>query len=171
VALFGMGPDLDDVYTCLEFHSFLPAVATEEEAVRAVLLRDVAPPPAPVVEDESGSEIPHVDDVLGESPIPRVPPRERRHVEVAPSKPDDGSDVVPDPASLWGKMSWSGKGDGNGSDLDIASAQADRHVGRDEKLRALGWQKYGQRLKKRSVTGKLKDSGGGKLDPDEGADK
>src|SRR5262249_53192397 len=45
-ALFGMNPDLNEVYSFLEFHSFLKAYATEEEAIRGVMAPGAVPPPA-----------------------------------------------------------------------------------------------------------------------------
>jgi hypothetical protein len=53
------------------------------------------------------------------------------------------------------------------ADLDVASATQDSQIDRDDKLRNLGWAKYGERLKKRADSGKLKDSGGGNIDPEE----
>jgi hypothetical protein len=50
-------------------------------------------------------------------------------------------------------------------DLDVASATKDRNVDQDDKLRKVGWQKYGERLKKRADSGKLKESGESHLDP------
>jgi anti-sigma B factor antagonist len=174
VALFGMGPDLDEVYACLEFHSFMPAFASEEEALRAVvepgttkpLPRPVAPPPP--IDPKKDHSRDGLDDVLGDAPV--VPPTEHMRGQkpsIESEKPAGG----PEPASpnLWGKMTWSGKAQAAG-DLDVASAQSDRHVGKDEKLRTLGWQKYGKRLKGRSDAGKLKDGKSDPIDPEEGGD-
>jgi anti-anti-sigma factor len=181
VALFGMGPELDDVYACLEFHSFLPAFATESEAVGAVLADPAPARPAHLPESESDDVTrSDVDDVLAGKPsfppLPAAPsPRAPREAATRPPVTDDDELFDPlaeaprgDEAPLWGKSTWSGKAQAPGSDLDVSSAKADRNLGRDRKLRALGWEKYGKRLKGRSDAGKLKDEGGGGLDPEDG---
>jgi anti-anti-sigma factor len=167
-ALFGMGPDLNEVYAFLEFHSFLKAYATEEEAIVGVMTPGATPAPkrpapAPADDDES-DHAGAVDDVLGAAPTVELPPSmtptdtprvepnvnnlpARRTPAPAPSRPSDET-----PRS---------------ADLDVASATQDSQIDRDDKLRNLGWAKYGERLKKRADSGKLKDSGGGDIDPDE----
>ena len=82
-------------------------------------------------------------------------------------------DAESDETRLFGRTAWSGKSDarGNGTDLDVANAESDRNKGRDEKLRTLGWEKYGKRLKKHSDAGKLKDSGADHLDPQDDGDE
>lgn len=176
VALFGMGPDLDDVYSCLEFHSFLPAVATEDEAIRAVLDRESAPPrPAPAIDDEHESDAKRIDDVLGESAAPRAAPETKPTVPArttpAPAVKNPETSLDAESDSFLKGMAWEEKTAANGDDLDVATARTDRNVGRDGKLRAIGWAKYGKQLKKRSDAGKLKDSGSGNVDPDEGGEK
>jgi anti-anti-sigma regulatory factor len=155
VALFGMGPDLNEVYVCLEFQSFLKAFTTEEEAIQAVLATrverpaprvatdaQVAPASPVLTEHEASNEA--VDDVLGK-------------VLPGPGKlPAPGRTPAAEPAEA-----------PRSADLDIASATPDRNVDKDDRLRTLGWEKYGQRLKRRSDSGKLKDSGGGSIDPRE----
>jgi anti-anti-sigma factor len=146
-ALFGMGPDLNEVYAFLEFHSFLKSYNTEEEAIRGVLTPVVerrAPRSAPAeqVEHEHEATTASIDDVLGQTgtappPAPAKAPAISRAPEEAPRS----------------------------EDLDVASATKDRNVDQDDKLRKVGWQKYGERLKKRADSGKLKDSGGSHLDP------
>jgi hypothetical protein len=54
-----------------------------------------------------------------------------------------------------------------GGELDVRSAKSDRNITRDHKLRALGWRKYGERLRGHADSGRLKDEGGGPLDPGE----
>lgn len=157
-AIFGMGPDLNDVYVCLEFHTFLKSFTTEAEAVAAVLVPRaggasprVSPPSpteaAPSLHDDHDIHASDaaIDDVLGG---PRIVPAPAPAPQKAPVVRESGDA----PRS---------------ADLDVASATQDRNVNQDDKLRTLGWQKYGQRLKKRADSGKLKDSGGEKLDPDE----
>jgi anti-sigma B factor antagonist len=185
VALFGMGPDLDEVYACLEFHSFLPAFAAEEDAQRAVLTARVqrpAPRVAPVADEEqdhNGADA-GLDDVLGReaaaprpAPAPHPAPAPEARVEKTPAAPavKDEAERTQESPRLWGTSTWSGKNEAPGTDLDVASAKPDRNVGKDNKLRALGWEKYGKRLKHHSDAGKLKDSGDGHLDPEEGGDK
>jgi anti-anti-sigma regulatory factor len=172
VALFGMGPDLDEVYSCLEFHSFLPAFGTEEEAMRAVLERRTATPPpapvAPVVDDDDAAEA-RIDELLSEKPELELPESIADPKPAAPRVEPANDPAATEPsAPLWGNPNRPIKSDGNGSSLDVSSAQADRHKGRDEKLRALGWEKYGEQLKNRAGSGKLKDSGPDHLDPEPG---
>jgi anti-anti-sigma factor len=165
VALFGMGPDLDEVYACLEFHSFLPALATEAEAVGAVLSGKAAaaprPEPAP---DDREFDAPSVDDVL---PGPSASPARAGQPAAGSGAPDARAGEVNGGDSPW-RQPGEKPADRSGN-LDVASATSDRHITRDEKLRALGWAKYGERLKRRADDGKLKDSGGGHIDPEDGA--
>jgi anti-anti-sigma factor len=148
-ALCGMNPDLDEVYSFLEFHSFLKAYTTEAEAIGALLApgaeRRAAPRPvAPTVTDHDQDSAHAVDDVLGTpmiapSPAPAKVPATTRQPEEAPRS----------------------------ADLDVASATQDHQIDKDDKLRNIGWARYGERLKKRAESGKLKDSGGGNIDPEE----
>ncbi|HKW14982.1 MAG TPA: STAS domain-containing protein, partial [Candidatus Krumholzibacteria bacterium] len=160
-ALFGMGPDLNEVYAFLEFSSFLKSYTTEEEAIRGVLTPGAVPPPvtrpAPALEDHDESD--HagaVDDVLGQAPSMR--PTDKPRIEPAVSPAPKPRVQAPAPAREPEEAPRSGE-------LDVASATQDHQIDKDDKLRTLGWQKYGQRLKKRADSGKLKDSGGGQLDP------
>jgi hypothetical protein len=143
---------------CLEFHTFLKSFTSEAEAVAAVLAPRaggapprVAPPSpagaAPSLHDDNDDHASNaaVDDVLGG---PRIVPMPAPASEKAPLARENGEA----PRS---------------ADLDVASATQDRNVHQDDKLRTLGWHKYGQRLKKRADSGKLKDSGGSNIDPED----
>ncbi|HXS09938.1 MAG TPA: anti-sigma factor antagonist [Candidatus Krumholzibacteria bacterium] len=165
VALFGMNPDLDEVYSFLEFRSFLKAYTGEQEAIQAVLAPGTGVPeapraqrPAPVTPEIVHDD--HVDDVLGKS-LPgsgtRPASDDKPRIDAAPMDTTTRrAPAVPQPEEA-----------PKSADLDVASATQDRNVNQDDKLRTLGWQKYGERLKKRADSGKLKDSGGGDIDPDE----
>jgi anti-anti-sigma factor len=157
-ALCGMNPDLNEVYSFLEFHSFLKAYATEAEAIRALLTagteRRTTPrvePAAPVVEHDHDSA--HaIDEVLGGGPGMELPPSMRPTDKPRVQAPAPAREPEEAPRS---------------ADLDVASATQDSQIDKDDKLRNIGWAKYGERLKKRADSGKLKDSGGGNIDPEE----
>jgi anti-anti-sigma factor len=162
VALLGMNPDLNEVYSFLEFSSFLKAYHTEEEAIAALLSTgsaggSAAARPVPTYTHDDDEET--VDDILGKTlPAPGTRPAsdDKPRIEGAPAdtfaRRAPAVPREPEEAPRTG-------------DLDVASATQDRNVNQDDKLRTLGWQKYGERLKKRADSGKLKDSGGGDLDP------
>jgi anti-sigma B factor antagonist len=170
VALVGMGPDLLEVYECLEFRAFIPAYATEGEALRT--LTGGGPEPAPRSRDEKRtgrSDPPRIappakpaaasddglDDVLGPA-LADAPPE----IVIAP----DGSSVETPEGDrpLWGRREW--KEADTPSDLDVDAAVSDRNKDRDHKLRSLGWEGYGKRLRKKK--GDAADGG----DKDPGAD-
>lgn len=165
VALFGMNPDLDEVYSFLEFNSFLKAYASEQEAIRAVLNPGAGGQPAPrpqrpAPQAPASSSDAHdagIDDVLGQT-LPGPAGDDKPRIDAAPT--DTFKRRAPAPPSP--RESEEAP---RSADLDVASATQDRNVNQDGKLRSLGWQKYGERLKKRADSGKLKDSGGGDIDP------
>jgi len=147
VALCGMSPELADVFACLEFHNFIPAFATREEAVAAVQGgTSPAPRPAPPrAEPLPAVDAPHddgLDDVLAgdsraaQTPAPSPlsspePPRTVKREVIAPRADD---------AAVSG-------------DVDVDAAVPDRNLGRDQKLRDMGWDRYGKRLKKENKSG------------------
>ena len=162
VALVGMGPDLLDVYECLEFRAFIPAYATEAEALRTLTTGGPEPvggapgeAPAPRPRAASGpasvaSAPTHddgLDDVLSspapKSPRPETPrvPEGRKVYDVV----DDDADATEEPP-VWGKREWKDAS----SDVDIDSAVSDRNKDRDKKLRSIGWERYGKRLREQS---------------------
>jgi len=174
-ALFGMSPDLNEVYVCLEFQSFLKTYASEAEAIRAVLSGADAPPARPAAPPgrsarEPESPDPHessdsgVDEVLGASlPDTGTIPAPTSGRDAAAMRPAAAGTPPP-----WSAPAPREAADApRSADVDVASATPDAGVGKDDRLRTLGWAKYGERLKKRSEAGKLKDAGGGKIDPDE----
>jgi len=165
-ALFGMEPELYDVYSCLEFQSFLKAYATEEEAIGA-LVAPGSPPPSPPRPPAPPAAPPT-------RPAPPSQPVERSPVEETDSRDgvDDVLETAPPPRTQPAPSgNEPGPRTGGDGEIDVASATPYRHADRDEKLRALGWQQYGERLKQRSEQGKLKDSGGGHLESNEKDDE
>ncbi|MCI0452425.1 MAG: anti-sigma factor antagonist [Candidatus Latescibacteria bacterium] len=151
VALVGMGPDLHEVYDCLEFRNFIPAYATEAEALRTLAGGGPEPTttPAPDV-PRAGDPYPAkpapartpapedgLDDVLG--PSPRV------EVSRPPDAPTGFDAVAPDEAPTSRRSEW--KDASAAPDVSIDSAVSDRNKDRDKKLRSLGWQRYGERLR------------------------
>lgn len=181
VALVGMGPDLLEVYECLEFRAFIPAYATEAEALQT--LTGGGPEPAPERGDETpgggggapGAGAPRVvpeatlaatsddglDDVLG-APSADTSPR-------IVAAPDAGATDAPEKGDrrVWASREW--KDADAPSDLDVDAAVADRNKDRDRKLRSLGWERYGKRL--RGKTGDASDGDGKGPGPDDGQDE
>ncbi|HEX5132813.1 MAG TPA: anti-sigma factor antagonist [Candidatus Krumholzibacteria bacterium] len=167
VALSGLGSDLLEVYDCLEFRSFITAYASDGEAiaalseVRSSAPQPLAPPPAPAAESvpDADAHLDGVDDVLSRpSPPDAIPARD----DVPPAPPvagrpsiqpqvrQDSSDDAPRPEPadepMWGRRSW--RSAAAPPDVDMSTARQDERVDRDEKLRSLGWEKYGKQLKK-----------------------
>lgn len=172
VALVGMGPDLIDVYECLEFRAFIPAYATETEALRTLTTGGPEPAggtpgEAPITRarERAVSDPPHVapspthddglDDVLSspapksprpETPRPETPrvPEARKVYDVVDGDVVDANETPPSR----GKREW--KDAAAPTDLDIDSAVSDRNKDRDKKLRSIGWERYGKRLREQS---------------------
>lgn len=162
VALVGMGPDLADVYDCLEFRSFIPAYTTEAEALRTLTGGGPEPGPGSAKRPaaDAGKTRPPVgrvkepapdlgstsddglDDVLSSSP-PIVPPSDTPRV-TGGRKVYDSDDVADEPP-VRGRSDW--KDPSSPSDVNIDEAVSDRNKDRDHKLRSMGWERYGQRLK------------------------
>lgn len=160
VALVGMGPDLIDVYDCLEFRSFIPAYATEAEALQT--LTGGGPEPVPGTTRRPGETTPArpvsrgaepapdlgstsddgLDDVLSSSP--QIAPSSEAPRVTGGSKVYAGDDVANEPP-VWGRRDW--KDPSSPSDVNVDEAVSDRNKDRDRKLRSLGWEGYGKRLK------------------------
>ncbi|HXV14576.1 MAG TPA: anti-sigma factor antagonist [Candidatus Krumholzibacteria bacterium] len=174
VALVGMGPDLLEVYDCLEFRNFIPAYATQTEALRTLAGGGPEPTTAPSSEMPGVSE-PRpskraagkavapthddgLDDVLGSPSPPRVDDAGGREV------PKGFDAIAPDETPLPRGSEW--KDAGTSPDVSIDSAVSDRNKDRDKKLRSLGWQRYGERLRRGDDTA---DPGAGRK-PDDGSD-
>ncbi len=149
VALVGMGPDLLDVYDCLEFRNFIPAYATEVEALRTLAGAGPEPPaPATKVPSErephpgasapaptpAGTDDDGLDDVLASPPRTEALDAPRGFDAAAPDEP-------PPPRTDW-------KDATAPPDVSVDSAVSDRNKDRDKKLRSLGWRRYGQRLRR-----------------------
>ena len=151
VAIVGMGPDLLEVYDCLEFRNFIPAFATEGEGMRALaattpgtaIAGTTSAPPARTPDAPSLSPSPDahaegLDDVLAS------PPSAGESARTAPELSRDAPNEKP----IWGQRD---KRDFNdapaSSNVDVDSAVSDRNKDRDKKLRSMGWEQYGQRLR------------------------
>jgi anti-anti-sigma factor len=236
VALFGMGPELHDLYGFLEFSAFIPAYPSREDALAAMAGpgaggiegepdtagpedATAAMPPrdggaAPVDREETLS----VDDILDigaagstdavdttrPAPDPGMPelqrwpgdrvfeededkppmpelPEEPRPVEDTPAaaeeptgaepagereRPEDEAGPTPprpDPEKPHLAPEFPEPEDGfvdisdRDDSLDVDSAISDKNIDRDKRLRELGWEDYGERLKKRNESRKKKD--------------
>ncbi len=171
VALVGMGPDLFEVYDCLEFRSFIPAFATESEAMRALAgpVMDAPPSRAPVAAPPAESPAPAarahdegLDDVLGSSTQSPDAPR----VGKMPEPAHDAETESP----LWGKRDKRDWKDAPApGKLDVDSAVSDRNKDRDQKLRSIGWEQYGKRL--RGDSGAGSETARDDSDPDDADDE
>jgi anti-anti-sigma factor len=222
VALFGMGPDLNDIYSCLEFSAFIPAYASREAALAAV----TTPAPGGVEEDRPDSAGPRdtttpqppaeppptdetvlIDDILGIGNGDTDQPRDAGPATTGPSAPelqrwpgehvfseDDGGEVEPfeqeataeaeeapsqmlpeaDEPALEPRAYDTGdkpylapdrpaeEKDGfvdisnRNAGVDVESATSDKNIDLDQPLRKMGWDDYGERLKKKNETRKKK---------------
>ena len=166
VVLVGMGPDLLEVYECLEFRAFIPAFATEGEGMRALQTAaggnagaaaalpplSIAPAPAPSEVHDEG-----LDDVLSSPPADGEAPR-----ITAPPEPVHD---VPNEKPMWGRRDKRDFNDApSPSKLDVDSAVSDRNKDRDKKLRSIGWEQYGKRLR---GDGENNNADGGRDDGDD----
>ncbi len=164
VALVGMGPDLFDVYDALEFRNFIPAYATEAEALRT--LTTSGPEPASGAPADTSAPRPRdrgaarpvdvaptsthddgLDDVLSTPPPKTTRPEPARAPE-ARKVVDPVDDDAPAEPPLWGRREF--KDPTGPSSVDVDSAVEDRNIDRDKKLRSLGWERYGERLRNQS---------------------
>jgi anti-anti-sigma factor len=166
VALAGLSPDLFEVYECLEFRNFIDAFNSDAEAVASLAGGDYATPGVPqpplsgdgtfeaMVDPPAESHLDGVDDVL----VPRedrTPPAEPKAPEaeapvVKPARPDAAP--APDEAEdepVWGRRRMDSSSQPP-SKLDVSSARADENRNRDQNLRSMGWNQYGEQLKKRA---------------------
>ncbi len=149
VALVGMGPDRFEVYDCLEFRNFIPAYATEGDALRTLnnaagaddFHADFTEPRSQRVEaplKDAATEAPDegLDDVLSAPTTEptRVTPR------VFDSPTEANTDGAEYPQRDWKDAS-------PASDVDVDAAVSDRNKDRDHKLRLMGWKRYGKRLR------------------------
>ena len=132
--------------------------------MRGVMTPGAVPPaprrPAPAPQEhEETDQAGDVEDVLGHAPTEELPPSMR-----PTDKPRVEPGAMPMPRPPVPATSNEPEEAPRSADLDVASATQDSQIDRDDKLRNLGWAKYGERLKKRADSGKLKDSGGSQLD-------
>jgi len=177
VAIFGLNSDLYDIFMCLEFHTFIDVYPNEAEALGAVAsslpavvesttpaevedkgaVSDDGDEPSSVEEAERGmvawkAAVPEapvyevLDDTeedVDEQSIPAIEPADHGRtlipwIEAGDEAPE--SDELPanepseEPAA--------------GEHVDVESAVADKNIGRDRKLREMGWSEYGDRLRR-----------------------
>ena len=209
VALYGLNPELHDIYTCLEFNAFMKDYPDRGAAVEAA----VQTPPGPAPHTERAAEIPDqsgpsaqrttdeiesldeggvlsVDDVLGGDDVdpggtpPPLPPTpagpsvepqrwpgepasEEPHTE-RPA-PDEPAVKGPTPIETTSKSEKASAPlheetdrvptelDGRFIDMsrhndvvDVNSAVSDKNKGNDKRLRDIGWEAYGEKLKRRN---------------------
>jgi anti-anti-sigma factor len=162
VALVGLDPDLYEVYECLEFRAFIRAYANEAEAIVG-LAGGTTPPGAvaprvpraapPAAEPRHDAHMDGVDDVLSGDTAPRTAaPDPFAGESPARARPD-----TPAQEPEWSRRGWDGAVKPP-ADLDVSTSRPDERVDQDQKLRSMGWDEYGERLRKHSGG---KDGGGG----------
>ncbi len=161
VVLVGLNTDLLEVYECLEFRSFIPGCATEGEAIRLLAGGTTPPPPrrksAPEISGESLVPMKDVDDVLdtADKRTPAPDPfedgarRAQREADDEARWKSGRTDDVPEP-----------------SDVDVSASRPDSRVDQDKRLRSLGWEGYGERLRKSA--GRSGGTGSGNGDKPDG---
>jgi anti-anti-sigma factor len=185
IALCDMNNDLQGIFGCLEFRSFIPAFATLEDALSS---SGVAHDSAAAID---GQEAPRSEAVTGTNDGPGEPelldlddlmepgekaPREVTDAEVETSGggawAEESAEISEeDIAPLMEPLGGDGPKapedefvdfDRSPTDVSIERGVRDEHVTEDSKLRKMGWEEYGKRLKDR--TGK---KGGKQADEDD----
>jgi anti-anti-sigma factor len=218
VALYGLNPDLHDLYTCLEFNAFIKDYPDRVAAVEAAIQTPIAPsetPPEPAPHTEQAPEtqdapgpsargttdeiegrdeggVLSVDDVLGGDdadsggtppPLPPTPTGpsgepQRWPGEPAPEEPLTERPVSDEPA-VEGEtpmpIETTSKSEKASAPLheepdrvqteldrrfidmnqhadvvDVNSAVSDKNKSNDKRLRDIGWEAYGEKLKRRN---------------------
>jgi len=169
VALVGLDPDLYEVYECLEFRAFIRAYATDAEAIVGLAGGTTPPAPAPGAPSAQAPEavrrdthMDGIDDVLEGDTASRVPAPDPFDGEAYPAPAPADPEEEPE----WRHRSWDGVVKPP-ADLDVNASRPDERVDQDRKLRSMGWDSYGERLRKRSGDGGGGDDGG---EPDGGGD-
>jgi hypothetical protein len=219
-----MGPELNEIYSCLEFSAFIPAYASGQAAITALTAPspeqpqeargedDESKPAAPAqpeaedIERVPTDETVLIDDILGvggpdneddldAGPAPGGPsapelqrwPGERvfddeaeekverdatlEDLQSASERPQQTKDhepvgpaeeptteppeadavekphIVPDPPEREDRFVDIGE---RNKGVDVESATSDKNIDRDQPLREMGWDDYGERLKKRN---------------------
>lgn len=178
IALCGMSPELHDIFSCLEFYSFIPSYATLDEALgsqprgkHTKSEPEVRWSPPPAVEEVRGDEPGVVEEILDLEEIaepidddteltgwPAEPPTEKER-EDWPSEPEpEGETREPslDESPPKTQPSPHSYADDEFVDVgedpnqvDIDGSVTGGHVDDDKKLRNEGWGAYGERLKKK----------------------
>lgn len=146
IAICEMSPELNDIFRCLEFHSFIPSFATRDEALQTFPLVDPQSRPMPPASSVSTSQGTSVTRAGGSR-----------------------SDEDQDSADLDAVIDIGATTDGEEANeerfvdfdkaptlLDIGSGVRDAVVSEDERLRELGWEKYGKELRKQAKKSKTK---------------
>ena len=162
MVLSGLNTDLLEVYECLEFRSFIPACGTEAEAIR-LLAGGTTPPPRP----EASAR-----PVVGKTPIPMEEVDDVLNAadERTPAPDPFAGGARPPQRSPADEAGWkSGRKDDapEPSDVDVSESRVDSRVGQDKRLRSMGWEGYGERLRRRA--GQSGDAGSGNGDTPDGS--
>jgi anti-anti-sigma factor len=135
VAIFGLNQDLHDIFTCLEFHTFIGAYDSQAQALRS--LPEAGPGDADTI-----AAPPELAYAGSETLAYDQPGSDVEVAEGVPVSIDDvlGDDVPAEPSPLDTPAA--------ADRVDVESATVDKNVGRDKKLRDMGWSEYGERLRR-----------------------
>lgn len=170
VVVCEMAPDLYEIFSCLEFHSFIPSYARRDEALRAhgqaagdVATSDRGPGKRGAVETSGHTSDEATEDIFDLAEAEPVAPESARTPwpseatetetprdpwpDESPSQParpagDDRPAVRPreDDFADFEKTP---------SDIDVDDTARDANLDEDASLRELGWKAYGKQLAKR----------------------
>jgi anti-anti-sigma factor len=214
VALYGLGPDLHDIYSCLEFQSFIKEYPDRLRAIEGAMTgtgstapaNEPTPPVAPAdpavethtVEEFEDPGVESVDDILGDdggvstggtderSAAEPVDDQTHRWPGETPAEAPDSAvkkDFVDEPVEDVHEHPPAETGEPVRSQapldetpdrvpeatdpqfvdmsdhtdvVDVGSAVSDKNIEKDERLREIGWGKYGEKLKKKNQSTKKK---------------
>jgi anti-anti-sigma factor len=179
IAVCEMNHDLQAIFSCLEFRSFIPAFATVEGAlsgIESTVERGEPTAGRETPRELTEEELPSRDGGPGEQGVLELD----ELIESSRQSVEEGADVVPsgderpggdgDWADEAGKIGGEDVGPllepiaGDGSkgprdgfvdfdefptDVSMERGVRDEHIDEDSKLREMGWEAYGERLKKR----------------------
>ena len=171
IAICELRQELYEVFSLLEFHSFIPVYLSEADAVAA--LQSEIPAPEEKVDDAAMREVEdlaradnEIDNALAGLDTPEPEPPTAPDAPVIDTagtlseEPLDIDDIIGDePASQTSAPSTPSRKperddtfvdlDAQDPEVDVDQAVSDERVDEDTDLRSMGWQKFGDRLRKR----------------------
>lgn len=177
MALCGMSPDLHEIFGYLELNAIIRAYATLEDALEAFGKRAL-PPVAGSKHADASEAFPQdaeaVDEVLDAAAAERpddVPAGTPAGVSLwTPDdldildEPQGGAAAAPEEASEEGEDGFADlSSDADVRRIDVEAIAREGEIAKDKKLRRIGWEEYGRRLRGiRNKTEEDTTEGGGK---------